>query len=92
MGATKFSASEHARAFRMPSAPPDASLPAANAATTFRRETCTIIPAGPARLAAIQLREDVPGEVFVDFAMAWHGLGEPRGGIAVPVVLAAVPD
>ena len=47
---------------------------------------------GPAQLAAIQLRESVPGEAVPDLTVARHGLGESRPGIALPVMLGAVPN
>ena len=34
----------------------------------------------------------MPGKVLVDLAMPWHGLGNLRSRILIPVVLAAVPD
>ena len=46
----------------------------------------------PARLAAIRLHENLPGEPVLDLAMARHGLEESRLGIPVPVVLGTVPD
>ena len=46
----------------------------------------------PSQLAAVQLRENVPGETVPDLAMARHGLGESRPGIAVPVMLGAMPN
>jgi len=43
-------------------------------------------------MSVLQLLENVPGEIVVDFAVPGHGLGDTRLGILVPIVLAAVPN
>lgn len=39
-----------------------------------------------------QLLQDLPREIFIDFGVAWDGLGDTCFAILIPIVLAAMPD
>lgn len=39
---------------------------------------------------SFQHADDMPGQVVLDFSMTWNRLGDTRGRVAVPVVLAAM--
>jgi len=46
-----------------------------------------------ARLLMIgQHSQNMTCQMFVDFTVARHGLGDFRGGILIPVMFASVPD
>jgi hypothetical protein len=36
--------------------------------------------------------QNVPGEMFLDFAVARHGLGDFCGGILIPIMFSAVTN
>lgn len=52
----------------------------------------SVIPGGPSAFVVSQKTDDRLRESLVDLTVARHGLRYSRGGVAIPVMLRAVPD